>query len=80
MKDPDLKPESLKPATGSSNKDLTRRKFLHSAAIAGVAVATLPIAGAAKAGPAGLKNQPESSMEKVLSGYGSEFGDLRSIR
>jgi hypothetical protein len=81
MKKPDLEQESVLEDNGSSNHDLSRRRFLHSAAVAGVAAVTLPMAGAAKSGrQAGRKNQPERHMEKVLSGYGSEFGDLRGIR
>lgn len=80
MKKPDPEQESHLQDRGSVNNDLTRRKFLHSAAIAGAAVVTLPIAGVARSERAGRKNQPDGHMEKVLGSYGSEFGDLRGIR
>jgi len=80
MKKPDLELELHLQDHGSINNDLSRRKFLHSAAIAGVAAVTLPIAGVARSELAGRKNQPERHMKETLSSYGSEFGDLREIR
>lgn len=67
------------PIDGLARKDLSRRQFLQSAAVAGVVAATVPIAGIAQSEPAERQSRMESPEEKILSRYGSEFGDLNRI-
>ena len=69
------------PIHQSQNEDQSRRKFLQTAIAVGAVVATTPITGIAQTRQS--ENNPElgveDPMEKILSRYGSEFGNLNRI-
>ena len=70
--------------------DVSRRKFLQTAAsagvVAGMATVAMPMtanakAGSdAKAGPAEGRSRPEDPLEKILNRYGSELGHVNRTR
>ena len=72
------------------NNDVSRRKFLQTAAsagvVAGMATVAMPMAANAntepdaKAGPAEGRSPPEHPLEKILSRYGSELGHVNRTR
>jgi nitrous oxide reductase len=65
-------------------REVSRRKFLQTAAsagvVAGMATVAMPIAAnadtQATAGPAEGRARPEDPLEKILSRYGSELGQV----
>jgi len=71
-----------------SNKDVSRRKFLQTAAGAGVvasmAAVAIPLSASAEAraevGPAQAASRPEHPLETILGRYGSELGHLKRTR
>lgn len=72
------------------NNDVSRRKFLQSAAsagmVAGMATVAIPMTANAdddldaKAGPAEGRSRPEDPLEKILNRYGSELGFVNQTR
>lgn len=72
-------PELAAPVDASLNQDLSRRKFLQTAAAAGMVAATVPITGMALAGQAEHRSRPEDPLENILSRYGSEFGHMNQV-
>ena len=66
------------------NNDVSRRKFLKTAAsagmVAGIATAAIPISSMAELAPVMKRSRPEDPLEKILSRYGSELGDLNRTR
>jgi len=75
----------MHPSPGSGPKTpldtgRSRREFLQSAAVAGVAAAALPLASMADSGSGTQEVRRPDPMEEMLSRYGSEFGDLTRIR
>ncbi len=79
MKQKEIQPESVLQIIKPDGNDLSRRKFLHTAAVAGMAAVTVPLAGMAQSGQAKKESRAVDPMEKILSRYGSEFGDLKQI-
>jgi len=76
-----MKHQEIHPSPGSHSiappdNDVSRRNFLKSAAIAGVAAVSLPIAATARSGPAERRVRHPDPVAQALSRYGSEFGDL----
>lgn len=71
-----------------SNKDVSRRQFLQTAAgagvVAGMATVAIPLTASAEAtaeiGPAKAAARPEHPLEAILSRYGSELGHLKRAR
>jgi hypothetical protein len=69
-----------------SSKDVSRRKFLQSAAgagvVAGLATVAIPLSASAAAGPVNVPAPPRSEhpLETILSRYGSELGHLKQTR
>jgi len=80
MKHQEKPPRPVSPANRLREKDLSRRKFLQSAGVAGMAAMAIPIAGIAQSVPEVNPTSTEDRMDQVLSRYGSEFGDLTQIR
>jgi len=72
-------PQKLSNPGASAKKHLSRRKFLHSAAVAGTAAVALPFADIAQAVPQTGQASPEDPMESALTRYGSELGNLNLI-
>ena len=69
-----------RPASSALEKnEPSRRKFLQSAAVAGVAVVTMPISGIAQAGQQKNQSGPGSPIEEILKRYGSELGHVNEI-
>ena len=67
------------PASSQNEKtheDLSRRKFLQTAVVAGTVAATIPIAGIAQTGSAERSSKQNDPLETILRRYGSEFGRL----
>jgi nitrous oxide reductase len=64
----------------AAKKDLSRRKFLHSAAVAGAAAVTLPFAGNAQSATQAGQAHADDPMASALTRYGSELGNLKLIR
>jgi len=72
------------------HNDVSRRKFLQTAAsagvVAGMATVAMPMAANAnaepdaKAGPAEDLSRPEHPLEKILNRYGSELGFVNQTR
>jgi hypothetical protein len=66
------------------NNDVSRRKFLETAAsagvVAGMVTVAMPISAIAEAGPAKERSRPEDPLEKILSRYGSELGNVNRTR
>ena len=76
------------------HNDVSRRKFLQTAAsagvVAGMATVAMPMTAnaavnaraepGAKAGPAEDLSRPEHPLEKILSRYGSELGHVNRTR
>jgi len=68
------------------NNDVSRRKFLQTAAtagmVAGMASVAIPIAanGNTQAGPAKGRSRPEDPLETILNRYGSELGHVNQTR
>jgi len=66
--------------------DVSRRKFLQTAAsagvVAGMATVAMPMTANAEpeAGPAEGPSRPEHPLEKILSRYGSELGHVNRTR
>ncbi len=67
-----------------SNKDVSRRKFLQTAAgagvVAGMAVVAIPLSASAEARPFEAPSRTEHPLEAILSRYGSELGHLKRAR
>jgi hypothetical protein len=67
-----------------SNNDVSRRKFLQTAAgagvVAGMAAVAIPLTASAEAGPTEAASRPEHPLETILSRYGSELGHLKRTR
>jgi len=69
-----------------SKNDVTRRKFLQTAAgaslVAGVAAVAIPLSARAETGPVTVPAppRPEHPLEAILSRYGSELGHLKQTR
>jgi len=69
-----------------SNNDVSRRKFLQTAAgagvVAGLATVAIPLSARAEAGPVYVPapSRPEHPLETILSRYGSELGHLKQTR
>jgi len=71
-----------------SNKDVSRRQFLQTAAgvgvVAGMTAVAIPLTASAEAraeiGPAQAPSRPEHPLEAILSRYGSELGHLKQAR
>lgn len=79
MKPKDTQPGSGLPVQPNQNEDLSRRKFLQTTIVVGAVVATAPITGIAQIRQSESSPGPEDPMEKLLSRYGSELGDLKRI-
>ena len=66
------------------NNDVSRRKFLQTAAsagvVAGMATVAMPLTAVAEAGPAKERSRPEDPLETILSRYGSELGHVNRTR
>ncbi len=65
------------------NNDVSRRKFLQTAAsaglVAGMVTASIPVSAIADARPAKDRSRPEDPLENILSRYGSELGHVQRI-
>ena len=63
------------------NSDVSRRTFITTAAgagvVAGMATVAMPIAAMAEAAPVTGRSRPEHPLERILSRYGSELGDVK---
>lgn len=82
MRHTSLQPELGAPLYALSETDLSRRKFLQSAAAASVTAITIPITGIAQSVQAEevSRTTRQAPVEKILRRYGSEFGPLNNIR
>jgi len=63
-----------------NQKAASRRRFLQTAATAGLMAATVPVSGIANVETERHKAQPQDSAAEILCRHGSEFGDLRQVR
>jgi len=79
MKHKDTQSEISTPIHQPGKQDLSRRKFLQTAAAAGMVAATAPIAGMSQSQPAKHNSGLEDPVEKILSRYGSEFGHFNRV-
>ncbi len=65
-------------------KEVSRRKFLQTAAGAGVmasmAAVAIPLTASAEAERTQAASRPEHPLETILSRYGSELGHLKRAR
>jgi len=77
MKHRKMQAQSDSPRTQAPEKNLSRRKFLQTAAIAGMAAAAVPAAGNAQTRPAVRPSNTEHPLENILNRYGSEFGNVK---
>jgi len=63
--------------------DVSRRKFLQTAAsagvVAGMVTASIPVSAIAEAEPAKQNSRLEDPLENILSRYGSELGHVQRI-
>jgi hypothetical protein len=66
------------------NNDVSRRKFLQTAAsagmVAGLVTSAIPMASMAEATPVSDRSRSEDPLEKILSRYGSELGEVNRTR
>jgi hypothetical protein len=62
------------------NNDVSRRTFITTAAgagvVAGMATVAMPMAAMAEAAPVTGRSRQEDPLEKILSRYGSELGNV----
>jgi len=62
------------------NSDVSRREFITSAAgagvVAGMATVAMPMVAMAETAPVSGRSRQENPLEKILSRYGSELGNV----